>query len=176
MERNPGQRGHRSTFSADAIWRDPDDGLVIAIDWKIHNEVPVAEAVSIRSTANEGISARKVHRLPLGRIINAERARLIEDGTLADDLQPLTRFTESEFAEFASDAGPDQGRHLTEDALRLVAHLYIEAYRNGDPVQRGVADQLGVSIPTAARRIGLARDRGYIDHRYSQSRGRQRDQ
>jgi DNA-binding transcriptional regulator LsrR (DeoR family) len=52
-----------------------------------------------------------------------------------------------------------------------VARLYADAYQEGVSVQRQVADRLGVSIPTAARRIMLARDRGLISGRFNQTRG-----
>ncbi len=171
----PDPQRDTSTFTSDVVWQDPTDpGLVIAIEWKIQGETLIAEAIGIRSNANEGVTARQVHRLPLGRIINSERARLLEEGTLLSGFQQSKPLSDGEVDDLASTGGPDQGRHLTDGDLRLVAHLYIKAYRDGDPVQRSVANRLGVSIPTAARRIGLAREKGFIDQRYTQTRGRAR--
>jgi hypothetical protein len=53
---------------------------------------------------------------------------------------------------------------ITDEHLRHVASLYMQAWRNGLPVQRYVADALRVAVPTAARQITLARERGYISN------------
>jgi hypothetical protein len=51
---------------------------------------------------------------------------------------------------------------ITDEHLQRVATLYMQAWRSGLPVQRYVADALRVAVPTAARQITLARERGYI--------------
>lgn len=71
------------------------------------------------------------------------------------------KFDDSRFI-FELKRGPDQGRTLTADDLQVVADLYKEAFRGGLPVQRYVAETLGVALPTAARRIALARRQGLI--------------
>jgi hypothetical protein len=56
-----------------------------------------------------------------------------------------------------------KGRTHTEDELREVAEIYMAAFQAHRPVQKTVADMLGVSVSTAAKRIMAARSGGYID-------------
>jgi DNA-binding transcriptional regulator LsrR (DeoR family) len=55
-----------------------------------------------------------------------------------------------------------KGRTHTEDELREVAEIYMAAFQAHRPVQKTVADMLGVSVSTAAKRIMAARQSGYI--------------
>ena len=55
-----------------------------------------------------------------------------------------------------------QGRAHSEDELKIVAEIYQSAVRAHEPVQATVAKTLGVSVSTAAKRIMVARSRGYI--------------
>ena len=55
-----------------------------------------------------------------------------------------------------------QGRAHSEDELKVVAEIYQSAVRAHEPVQATVAKTLGVSVSTAAKRIMIARSRGYI--------------
>jgi hypothetical protein len=55
-------------------------------------------------------------------------------------------------------------KRITDEHLRRVAALYMQAWCSGRPVQRYVADALRVAVPTAARQIALARERGYISN------------
>ena len=58
--------------------------------------------------------------------------------------------------------GPDSTRTLSDQDLEHVAALYLEAWERDLQVQRHVATSLNISISTAARRISLARSRGFI--------------
>ena len=55
-----------------------------------------------------------------------------------------------------------KGRMHTEDELREVARIYMAAFQAHLPVQKTVADMLGISVSTAAKRIMAARSHGYI--------------
>ena len=55
-----------------------------------------------------------------------------------------------------------KGRMHTEDELREVADIYMTAFKAHRPVQKTVADMLGISVSTAAKRIMAARRSGYI--------------
>ena len=104
-------------------------------------------------------------------IADQERQYLIDKGLLACDPQDDRLLSDAEVEDLLASGGPARGKQLTELDLRLVARLYADAYEEGVSVQRHVADRLGVSIPTAARRIMLARDRGLISGRFNQTRG-----
>jgi hypothetical protein len=55
-----------------------------------------------------------------------------------------------------------KGRTHTEDELREVANIYIAAFEAHRPVQKTVADMLGISVSTAAKRIMAARRSGFL--------------
>ena len=55
-----------------------------------------------------------------------------------------------------------KGRTHTKDELREVAKIYMAAFQAHRPVQKTVADMLGISVSTAAKRIMAARRSGYI--------------
>jgi hypothetical protein len=55
-----------------------------------------------------------------------------------------------------------QGRHHSDEDLQAVADIYVAAYQARIPVQQAVADALGISVSTAAKRIMASRQRGFI--------------
>ena len=57
-----------------------------------------------------------------------------------------------------------KGRMHTEDELREVAKIYMAAFQARRPVQKAVADMLGISVSTANKRIMAARSHGYLSH------------
>ena len=76
-------------------------------------------------------------------------------------------FVESEM-EFLSekfkklDLNPHHGRAHTEQELKVVADIYLKAWESRLPVQRTVAETLGISTSTAVKRIIAARKLGLI--------------
>ena len=125
---------------------------------------------------NEPLTGAVLRGINLRDIADQERQYLIDKGLLACDPQDDRLLSDAEVEDLLASGGPARGKQLTELDLRLVARLYADAYQEGVSVQRQVADRLGVSIPTAARRIMLARDRGLISSRFSQTRGARRTQ
>ena len=120
---------------------------------------------------NEPLTGAVLRGINLRDIADQERQHLIDKGLLACDPQDDRLLSDAEVEDLLASGGPARGKQLTELDLRLVARLYADAYQEGVSVQRQVADRLGVSIPTAARRIMLARDRGLISGRFNQTRG-----
>lgn len=59
-------------------------------------------------------------------------------------------------------AGPHSGRRFSEEELLHVAAVYQTALNARLPVQKTVADELGVPLSTATKRISAARRRGFI--------------
>ena len=55
-----------------------------------------------------------------------------------------------------------QGRQHSDEDLQAVADIYLAAYKARIPVQKAVADSLGISVSTAAKRIMAARSHGFI--------------
>ena len=174
--KTPQDRSGRESWDATVdLWSDPD-GTVwrLRLEWKVLNGRLEVAAIDIRSENSESaLSPALVRRVPLANIISTRRVALVGRLEGTDSPEPLSK---SAIAQSLNAGGPDSTRRLTDTDLQAVAHFYEEAYRAGLPVQRHVADKFGISIPTAARRIARARQRGFIDGRFIQTRGRSRAQ
>jgi hypothetical protein len=137
--------------SSDIKFTVPGQGeITIEIKWKVLNSRQEVAAITIEpmdpKVPFEAVLLRKI---PWTRLIDNAR----KDRT-KQSKQPTPNRQHS--------LGPDSTRTLTDDDLRSVADLYLQAWKVNMPVQRHVADVLQISIPTAARRISLARQRGFI--------------
>ena len=144
----------------------------LSVDLVVKGGVVAIGAFSIQPAGhNEPLTGAVLRGINLRDIADQERQYLIDKGLLACDPQDDELLTDAEVEELLASGGPSRGKHLSELDLRLVARLYTDAHGEGLAVQRTVAERLGVSIPTAARRIMLARDRGLIGSQFSQTRG-----
>ena len=145
---------------------------LLSVDLGVKGGVVGIKAFAIRPVGHdEQLTGAVLRGINLRDIANQGRQYLIDEGCLACDPQDDRLLSGAQVEDLLASGGPARGRQLTELDLRLVARLYADAYEEGVSVQRHVADRLGVSIPTAARRIMLARDRGLISSRFSQTRG-----
>ncbi len=61
-----------------------------------------------------------------------------------------------------SASAPHSGRRHSDEELRRVADIYMAALNARQPVQKTVAEALGLSLSTATKRIVAARKKGYI--------------
>ena len=159
--------------AADRPWIDQAGRTwSLSVDLFVKDGVVGIKELTIRPEGhNEPLTSAVLRGINLRGIADQERQHLIDKGLLACDPQDDRLLSDAEVEDLLAFGGPARGRQLTELDLRLVARLYADAYQEGVSVQRHVADRLGVSIPTAARRIMLARDRGLISGRFNQTRG-----
>lgn len=137
--------------SSDIRFTVPGQGeITIEIKWKELNSRQEVAAITIEPMdPRVPFEAVLLRKIPWARLINQSR----KDRTKQSQ-QPTPIRHHS--------LGPDSTRTLTDDDLRSVADLYLQAWKVNISVQRHVADELEISIPTAARRISLARQRGFI--------------
>ena len=137
--------------SSDIKFTVPGQGeITIEIKWKVLNDRQEVAAITIEpKDPKVPFEAVLLRKIPWARLIdNARRDRTNQ----SKQPTPIRQHS----------LGPDSTRTLTDDDLRSVADLYLQAWKVNMPVQRHVADVLQISIPTAARRISLARQRGFI--------------
>ena len=62
----------------------------------------------------------------------------------------------------SSESAPHSGRRHSDAELRRVADIYMAALNARRPVQKTVAEALGLSLSTATKRIVAARKKGFI--------------
>lgn len=79
-----------------------------------------------------------------------------EREALADEVTHLATLTAG------SESAPHSGRRHSDTELRQVADIYMAALNARQPVQKTVAEALGLSLSTATKRIVAARKKGYI--------------
>ena len=140
----------RQASDLEAIWSDPQGNRwKITLNWKMsHSSGGINEISIIADGHTTGITTRLLRQLPLGELGQHKRDYDIKKG--------LT---------FESDSALQGGHRrvaVTDLELKKVSDLYHEAKTNGVSVQKYIASKFNISIPTAARRIGLARQRGFI--------------
>ena len=112
----------------------------------INGRPEIATLVVHSANTNAAVNRRLLRELPLGRLFGeavAAEARFFN--------QRITQNRQST---------AHQGRRHTDEELRAVVHLYMDAQRGRRPVQATVAKALGISVAAANRRIIAARRRG----------------
>jgi hypothetical protein len=136
----------------------------VLLDFKTINGRFEVGAIQIEATEPDTpVTAVAIRSIGLAELIRDARAGYTalhrSATTRKSTLPPIENPDPTALAQ----AGPDSTRDLTAEDLLLVASLYNDAYQRGQPVQRYVAETLGIAISTAARRISLARNAGYIN-------------
>lgn len=135
----------------DFVFTSPEHGdIAIEFKWKHINERPEVASITI-TPVDPSIPFEPVilRRIPWVEIIKAQR--MSQKKALRPSKQQRPQAL-----------GPDSTRALTDEDFKYVADLYLEAWQLDIPVQRHVADNLKIALPTATRRISLARSRGFI--------------
>lgn len=145
-------QNNRSPIVADAVREFADSSgrrWKVSVELKTFRARVEIAAVKIESLdSGSPITRRLLGELPLEKLFRDELA------AESEHLARLRRKTTSSTAH--------QGRAHQDDELRVVAEIYVAAYRARIPVQKAVADELKISVSTAAKRIMAARRRGLI--------------
>ncbi len=143
----------------------PNHGrLRVFLDFKMVRGRFEVGAIAIESAETDGfVTPVVIRNLGLAELIRNARTEFTTQHPekLSGDSSSQTDLSPEDFIHQWS--GPDSTRDLTREDLLLVASLYSDAYRLAKPVQRYVAESLGIAVSTAARRISLARKAGFID-------------
>lgn len=123
---------------------------VVELKWSLVSGRDEVVSLSVTPLSrNQIVEPVLLREIPFASLIRSERQRRTQKAQTSKRLakpqnKPRTR--------------------ITDEHLRHVASLYMQAWRNGLPVQRYVADALRVAVSTATRQITLARERGYISN------------
>ncbi len=126
--------------------------LRISVEYKIFNDRLDIAAVTIRTTdLSSPITRRMLSEIPLDKLFRNELA--VE----ADRINLLRSRGKRTTAH--------QGRQHSDEDLQRVAEIYKSAFQARLPVQKAVADALGISVSAATKRIMAARRRGFIASR-----------
>lgn len=132
-------------------WTDSqNDQWNVIFEFKVNRNVARVSGFSINAVDHAApLTAQTLRELPFGELSSKTQILL---------LQHLPR---AQSESLPVSAG---GRHSSSRLeLRRVAALYLEARKTKRDTQRVVAEALGVSRPTAARRIRAARNAGLLD-------------
>ena len=123
--------------------------LLLSVEFKMFNDRPDIAAITIRTTdLRSPITRRMLSEIPLDKLFRDE---------LAIEVKQLNRTLRNRKGTTAH-----QGRQHSDKDLQAVGDIYLAAYKARIPVQKAVADALGISVSTAAKRIMAARQQGFI--------------
>jgi len=152
MTQSNRQENPRQTWEPDAValWTDGDGTKWwVSAEFKTINGRSNISSLRVDSThLGSSVTRRLLRDLPLDKLFGA--ALSVETEYLARISRGHRRNTSH------------QGRSHSKEELQEVANIYHAAYLARLPVQKAVADALGVSVSTAAKRIMAARKNGLI--------------
>lgn len=150
-QHNPKTR-ERTSGVTDAVREFTDSTGVrwrLTAEFKTFNErLDVSSLTISPKNLRSPITRRLLSEIPLDRLFRDDLA--LESAGLSKMLRSRK----------GSTAHP--GRAHQDIELRTVAEIYRTAFMARLPVQQSVADALGISVSTAAKRIMAARQRGFI--------------
>ena len=122
---------------------------ILSAEFKIFNQRPDIASLTISpKDLRSPITRRLLSELPLDKLFRNE---------LAIETEQLARMLRNRKGTTAH-----QGRQHSDEDLQAVADIYLAAHRARIPVQKAVADALGISVSTAAKRIMASRQQGFI--------------
>ncbi len=122
---------------------------IVSAEFKTFNQRPDIASLTISpKDLRSPVTRRLLSELPLDKLFRDE---------LAIGAEHLTRMLRNRKGTTAH-----QGRQHSDEDLQAVADIYLSAHQARIPVQRAVADALGISVSTAAKRIMAARRHGFI--------------
>ncbi len=143
---------NRKPVAQDAIKNYTDSNgvhWILSAEFKIFNQRPDIASLTISpKDLRSPITRRLLSELPLDKLFRDE---------LAIEAEHLTRMLRNRKGTTAH-----QGRQHSDEDLQSVAEIYKAAFLARLPVQRAVADALGISVSTAAKRIMAARQQGFF--------------
>lgn len=140
----------KTAFDAEAVFVDTNGNQwTIAAEFKSSNGRPFISAISISPTIGSTPLTRRVLRdIEINKLFKDEIAR--EEKQFSRTRRKLRS------------KSAHQGRTHTDEDLKIVAEIFMSAYKANQPVQRAVAETLGISVSTAEKRIAAARRKGFI--------------
>jgi hypothetical protein len=123
--------------------------LRIAAEFKMFGDrIDIASITIQTADMRSPVTRRMLSEIPLDRLFRSEMA--VEAKHVSQLLRNRTGST------------AHRGRAHSDEELQTVADIYRAAFQARIPVQRAVADALGISISTATKRIMAARRQGFI--------------
>jgi hypothetical protein len=140
----------KTAFDAETVFVDTNGNQwKVSAEFKSSNGRPYISAISISPTKGSTPLTRRVLRdIEINKLFKDEIAREVK------------HFSRTRHKLQSNSA--HQGRAHTDTDLKIVAEIYMSAFRANQPVRQSVADTLGIGISTAEKRIAAARRRGFI--------------
>ena len=137
-------------FDAETVFVDTNGNKWnVSAEFKSSNGRPYISAISISPTKGSTPLTRRVLRdIEINKLFKEE---------IAHEVKHFSRTRRNLQSKSAH-----QGRAHTDEDLKIVAEVYMSAFRAHQPVRRAVADTLGISVSTAEKRIAAARRKGFI--------------
>lgn len=141
---------------------------MVRVEWtELTGRMEPTSLLVIAPEHRQALNAETIKQLALGTILSEHRKRMVHqlEQAAAKERPQMTR---SEAAQMkaawkrkAAQYGASRGVAMTPEGLEAVATVYRQAYEEGRPVQKAVADAFGIAVSTAANRIMLARRAGH---------------